>query len=103
MTTKFTPGPWSREGRLVYALYRRDDGKEANKFSVHVSKDGGNASQQELEATAQLIQHAPELLEALKDIVDEANQCNGGKGARLPFVIHLKELAENAIRKAVGE
>jgi hypothetical protein len=43
------------------------------------------------------------MLDALEAIVDEANQSNGGKGARLPIVIYMKELAEAAIRRAKGE
>lgn len=43
------------------------------------------------------------MLTALQEIVDEIDQCNGGKGARLPFSIHIREIAVEAIRKAKGE
>jgi hypothetical protein len=38
------------------------------------------------------------MLAALEEIVDEADQSNGGKGAQLPIVLHIREIAIAAIR-----
>ncbi len=43
-----------------------------------------------------------DLLEALKAIVDECEQANGGKGPRLPMVIYIHGLAKIALAKADG-
>lgn len=44
-----------------------------------------------------------ELLEALQEIVDAADQSNGGKGAELPWSLHVREIAATALRKAAKE
>lgn len=54
------------------------------------------------EADAHLIAAAPDMLEAMEAIVAEADQSNGGKGAKLPIVLYIKELAQKAIAKAKG-
>lgn len=38
--------------------------------------------------------------EALNSIIEEADQANGGKGARLPIVIYMRELAVEALKEA---
>ena len=38
-----------------------------------------------------------ELQKALRAIMDEADQSNGGKGARLPILLYMRELAEAAL------
>lgn len=60
---KHTPGPWMVEGRTVYAL--NEDGY--NRFSALVQD--AHTPGDELEANAQLIAAAPELLEALEQFV----------------------------------
>lgn len=42
------------------------------------------------------------LEEALRDIVAEADQSNGGKGARLPIVLHIREIAIAALAPPAG-
>lgn len=63
--SKFTPGPYLRDGACVYKLSK--DG--VNIFSVQVSSgysdSGGRTSTEECEAVAQLMQVAPDLLSAL--------------------------------------
>jgi len=38
-----------------------------------------------------------ELKEALRAIIAEADQSNGGKGAKLPIVLYMRELAAEAL------
>jgi hypothetical protein len=40
-----------------------------------------------------------ELTMVMEDIVSEIDQCNGGKGAKLPFSLHIREMAVNALDK----
>jgi hypothetical protein len=64
--SKFTPGPYLRDGACVYKLSK--DG--VNVFSAQVSSGysdgGGRTSTEECEAVAQLMQVAPDMLEALE-------------------------------------
>ncbi|HBO0183890.1 TPA: hypothetical protein L4G80_006007 [Pseudomonas aeruginosa] len=55
---KHTPGPWYRDGTTVYALNPHN----FNRFSAQIH--GAHTPKSELEAVAQLMQAAPELLEA---------------------------------------
>lgn len=59
---KHTPGPWYRDGTTVYALNPHN----FNRFSAQIH--GAHTPKPELEAVAQLMQAAPELLEALQDL-----------------------------------
>lgn len=60
---KHTPGPWYRDGTTVYALNPHN----FNRFSAQIH--GAHTPKSELEAVAQLMQAAPELLEALEACV----------------------------------
>ncbi|WP_143492598.1 hypothetical protein [Pseudomonas aeruginosa] len=57
---KHTLGPWYRDGTTVYALNPHN----FNRFSAQIH--GAHTPKSELEAVAQLMQAAPELLEALE-------------------------------------
>ncbi len=57
---KFTPGPWLRDGRTIYALNERG----VNRF--YASVQDSHAPAYELNANAALMQSAPDLLEALE-------------------------------------
>ncbi len=61
---KHTPGPWYRDGTTVYAL----NPQNFNRFSAQIH--GAHTPKSELEAVAQLMQAAPELLEALLIMVN---------------------------------
>lgn len=67
--SKFTPGPYMCDGACVYKLSK--DG--VNVFSAQVASgytdSGGRTSTDECEATARLLQSAPELLEAAQEVV----------------------------------
>lgn len=87
---KHTPGPWMVEGRTVYAL--NDDGY--NRFSALVQD--AHTPGDELEANAQLIAAAPELLEALEALT--ANYADVEQGGSKNV-----DKARAAIAKATGE
>lgn len=87
MTTKWTAVD-NFEGKLGWFVVR---------------EDGGLVATCKTFANAQLIASAPTLAEALHEIIDEADQSNGGKGARLPIVLQIREIAESALRAARGE
>ena len=77
-----TPGPWMREGLLVYALHHYGWEKGAprmvNRFSARVDAyvfQGG--SHEEADANAHLIAAAPELLEALKAVTEHMDRAGG--------------------------
>ncbi|HBO2239772.1 hypothetical protein OFL75_31890 [Pseudomonas aeruginosa] len=61
---KHTPGPWYRDGTTVYALNPHN----FNRFSAQIH--GAHTPNSELEAVAQLMQAAPELLETLVALVE---------------------------------
>ncbi|HBP1144852.1 TPA: hypothetical protein ACRMXM_003636 [Pseudomonas aeruginosa] len=61
---KHTLGPWYRDGTTVYALNPHN----FNRFSAQIH--GAHTPKSELEAVAQLMQAAPELLEALVALVE---------------------------------
>lgn len=105
MSTKYTPGPWRISSFQPW--YIIPDDRAEPLCSLAEFDDVGRCQHifpdnkvHEASANARLIAAAPELLEALHAIVDEANQSNGGKGAELPIVIYIKKLADAAIRKA---
>ncbi|MGE1568517.1 hypothetical protein ACMFER_21725 [Pseudomonas aeruginosa] len=61
--SKHTPGPWYRDGTTVYALNPHN----FNRFSAQIH--GAHTPKSELEAVAQLMQAAPELLESLRELL----------------------------------
>ncbi|MGU0912361.1 hypothetical protein ACSESF_05160 [Pseudomonas aeruginosa] len=63
--SKHTPGPWYRDGTTVYALNPHN----FNRFSAQIH--GAHTPKSELEAVAQLMQAAPELLEALQVCIQQ--------------------------------
>ncbi|HHX6957608.1 TPA: hypothetical protein ACVGM3_004924 [Pseudomonas aeruginosa] len=63
--SKYTPGPWYRDGTTVYAL----NPQNFNRFSAQIH--GAHTPKSELEAVAQLMQAAPELLEALQSCIQQ--------------------------------
>lgn len=90
MKTSHTPGPWllaESDGTFVYALNEQG----FNRFYAHVQD--AHTPKEELRANAKLIQAAPDLLEALEEIVknDPFKQSSAGIIARA------------AIQKATGE
>lgn len=66
--SNFTPGPWKREGRSIYAL----NDKGTNRFFCHVHPGHipGFDPEETQEANAHLIAAAPRMYDALKAIAD---------------------------------
>lgn len=93
MMFKGTPGPWLNAGRSAGAHIHADIGEVAWLRSW-VSIDD-----EQIEANANLIAAAPELLEALISIVDRSH--NGELGSSK--VIDMRKIAEGAIAKVLGE
>ena len=87
-----TPGPWLRDGRMVYAL--NEDG--FNRFSAGVQDP--HTPEAELIAVATLMQSAPDLLEALEAIKKEAyQQIRDGTGEANKLAHRIWDTAEAAI------
>lgn len=70
----YTPGPWIREGRFIYALGEMGEGFNrdgspllTNRFSTHVNSYG---NEDEADANARLIAAAPEMYEALRALLE---------------------------------
>lgn len=108
--SKHTPGPWLREGKLVYALHHNGDYKDGkpflvNRFSTSIQayiSQGGTI--EEAEANTNLIAAAPDLLEALQNLVmqEEAFTSESGIPLEDPIRQAVKK-AKAAIAKAKGE
>ena len=89
---KHTPGPWQVDGNVVFnpcAPYTGSSGK-----MIASVAGWGNANWEIQTANAQLIATAPELLEALKHIINEAD--------RLQSDAPIWDDARAAIAKASG-
>jgi hypothetical protein len=108
MNAKHTPGPWSISGDLVVGAPESRPNPKVEPHPHSVAKlcwdfDGDRGANGDLpwlvaEANAQLIAAAPELLEALQFIVNDAEP---GEDAQLTTAGYNRACA--AIRKALGE
>ena len=99
MTTKHTPGPWyvgsgTYEGRNIYSVasVTDDDGFTYQPIVASAEDDGIDC----WDANARLIAAAPDLLEALKDMVDLVE-------LMCPFDGPQQRKARAAIARATGE
>ena len=92
-----TEGPWHREGLAIVGVFRT--GIVASTPAIH---DGGVF---EREANARLIAAAPELLEALREIVNgiSGRDCGGNPRTDIHALDWVDKTARAAIRKATGE
>lgn len=109
MSTKYTPGPWFHnkhpyDNQDEYVLNVEPDTelefRSSQLATVHRNTDNHSLglkrrSKEETEANAHLIAAAPDLLEALKGLMDSA--ADGGR----PYG-EAREKAEAAIEKAEG-
>lgn len=94
---RFTPGPWERDGRTVYALEQYGEARYRNRFDLNVQSC--TTPKEELIAVATLVQAAPELYSALARLVV---QCEAENEVAGYIVIDLHG-AEYALSKARGE
>ena len=102
-TTQRTPGPWT----YTYAPYTTQDGKELPAFEIHGEREKvcdtvEDQPTETQEGNARLIAAAPELLDALVDLVarnrSEARECGFADGE-----MSWLEQADRAIATAKGE
>lgn len=103
MTTKHTPGPWRTDGSIEAEDLDivSDEGRIA---MMDVSRQTG-WSKPVMNANARLIAAAPELLEALSNILHEVTHDIAGlpRDELLDVVSTVRELAASAIAKAMEE
>ncbi len=95
--SKHTPGPWLLEQTTVYAL--NNERVPVNRFTASLDRGWSDNSsrilQQEVEANAHLIAAAPDLLEALSEIIND--------GGKFVMTQETHRKARAAIAKARGE
>ena len=84
-----TPETWRRDGLKIVT----------GRGIICIAPTPQNGGVFDCEANLNLIKAAPDLLEALREIIDDADQSNGGKGAQLPIVLHIRSIAEAAISR----
>lgn len=118
MSTKHTPGPWSAYNKfsgLTLSNWRVSEGNSTPGIGIGVAIMSGNRSDEIEQANARLIAAAPELLEALTELLDfaiEANNRIPSPGTREdlaagfgcnPFMVAQFKKARAAIAKATAE
>ena len=100
MTTKHTPGPWfadKLEDRNAYNIFM--PGYSSAGASVHFCANAtGCMGGEEVQANARLIAAAPELLEALRAIVNLWDHHASAHGDGIIYPLH--QAARAAIAKA---
>jgi hypothetical protein len=95
--TQHTPGPWElaeRSGRSDSRLAAVLNDAESDAYIIISASDPDEES-----ANARLIAAAPELLDALRQVVIEATESPNSDANRLELIL---ELARAAIAKATG-
>ncbi len=100
---KPTPAPWTIHEHSCTSVVGSRGVVVANCGGWNIPTIDPDAQLGEQMANARLISQTPNLLATLQDIVAEADQSNGGKGAQLPIVLHIREIALSAIRQATEE
>lgn len=112
MSEKWTPGPWLRDGRTVYALretgrFHRGEPVLQNSFDVHVQGPHQHLSDVEAEATASLISAAPDLVDSIDpDTLDAIADEIGGEFKHTARAASLRGIAKRqraALAKSRGE
>ena len=80
MTAKYTPAPWINDNGLVNGIESRSRFGNTPSFDLFDASDYPAEMRDEMMATAQLISAAPDLLEALKCLVQRLDS-HFGTGA----------------------
>lgn len=91
---KFTQGPWYVYNNGFYLEITNESGQEAPTISISDIHDKNMSN-------ANLIAAAPDMYEALEDIINQAKKTKMPIPADLADSIHI--LGERALRKARGE
>lgn len=97
-TAKHTPGPWQANETFINNAKNRFYVKQRG-WGGELIADCGIVSE-EVEANANLIAAAPELLAALHELRKEISEFTGGNLEF--FIATLDKIAANTIRKAEG-
>lgn len=95
---KGTPGPWSRDGNMVYSLQNSDSKftDKENRFYAGFYR-GRNCSADELSANTQIAMTAPEMLKILQLVLQL--QTRG-------FIVlgdHYTSIINDVVKKVLGE
>lgn len=101
--TEYTPGPW-RSGTVYGAIvadYKTSSYEESGHGDVNYYGGHLVCESVEFEANARLIAAAPEMLEALKEIVSDSGQGNS-HDSLLQEIVDIHSIARDAIAKATG-
>ena len=100
--SKHTKGNWLRDGRTVYALTestKRGKPRRINRFMAQVQGGGRDgASEEELEANAEVMRAAPEMYQAIRAMLVECDKLGVSIHLR-PYVRALRD----ALPKDGGE
>jgi hypothetical protein len=97
---KHTPGPWSSRGRAIRGPHPKDPAGRARIVAKAIWDNGTYVD--EAEANARLIAAAPELLEALEDLVCLAERAMRESESGEWMVDEELRDARDAIEKARG-
>jgi len=111
MEEKFVKGPYSRDGRTVFALVsmlpedQRKGLTKCNTFSCSLQGNNGKyaATEEQLEATAVLFKAAPKLYEALGVLLGALCENPDGRSLVLRHVPMAMDFARAALAEARGE
>lgn len=94
--SKYTPGPWQCDLQGYGAFTIEKDAHDFGSYVVIADRGSHETRVDEMHANARLIAAAPELLEALQDLLDLA------VGHDLPCSDPERLAAREAIAKALG-
>lgn len=102
---KGTPGPWRVSEKVGDFIHIRHNNNEPGAMSLNLAHVTARSSwAREAEANAHLIAAAPELLEALRQLLDYVEDMHAAQyGRHLVDESHPMFLAQAAIAKALGE
>ena len=103
--SKHTPGPWVVYGNGIFPKGKSSNIATASIMNFELNHDGTQKPCKEMEANANLIAAAPDLLAALNRLVDLHLCEQEGVGAGMPTAedwYEAVEAAEAAIEKAEG-
>ena len=96
---KHTPGPWFDAGSDTYFPDQTNIKANSGTESFYVAAVIGGLSEDEHKANVSLIAAAPDLLEALQDVVNSVARCTSGDVCQMSDF----SSARAAIAKATGE
>lgn len=101
-----TPGPWERDGRTIYKLeharWHKGESIQRNRFDARV-QGHHECPPEEVEAVAQLMQAAPDMLAALRKVVALCENIHPENDFDSANLLDATDAATDAIAKATGK